>query len=275
MTVLSTLGESLRRDDRDRFVCALFAPAGVRESLFALYGFDREIGRVVESHREPMLARIRLQWWRDALPRIVAGSPPRHPIAESLAAAIRAHGLGQEGFDRLLDAYDAEIDGPPADMTALATCAANIEGSVTDLALDVLGGSAAREAGRHTAIAWWLVQRLRGVAHQAVYRRHGLPDTPLQRAGVDIEAMLMGRGGPSLASVVAEIAGMAEAHLAEARALSRDVPRAAIPALLPVTLANVYLGRLRRAGFDPFNPRVQQPGAGRLRLLINAWRGRY
>ena len=275
MTALSSLGEELRHHDRDRFVCALFAPAAARESLFAVYAFDREIGRIVESMREPVLARMRLQWWRDALPRIAAASPPRHPIADSVAAAIRGHGLDPRSFDRLLDARDAQIDGPPTDMAALIVHAENTEGVVMDLALKVLGADAASDAGHHVAVAWSLVEAIRALPHQAARRRHGLPVESLRHAGVIIDAMFTGQGGAPLVSVITEIATTAEARLSEARALRHAVPRAAMPALLPATLADVYLTRLNRAGCDRFAPLTQRPGGGRLSLLANAWRGRY
>ena len=55
----------IRRHDRDRFQTALFAPAARREALFALYAFNYEIARVREVVTEPMLGRIRLEWWRE------------------------------------------------------------------------------------------------------------------------------------------------------------------------------------------------------------------
>jgi hypothetical protein len=50
----------------------------------------------------------------------------------------------------------------------------------------------------------------------------------------------------------------------------------ALPALLPATLAEGYLRRLRKCGFDPFAPRVQTANPLRhLRIGYNALRGRY
>ena len=40
-------------------------------------------------------------------------------------------------------------------------------------------------------------------------------------------------------------------HLASARKLRRDVSKSAIPALLPAKLADFYLVKLRKAGFNP------------------------
>ena len=57
----------MREADRDRYLASLFAPAGPRDALFALYAFNVEIARVRELAREPMPGEIRLQWWREVL----------------------------------------------------------------------------------------------------------------------------------------------------------------------------------------------------------------
>jgi len=48
------------------------------------------------------------------------------------------------------------------------------------------------------------------------------------------------------------------------------VSAAARPALLPATLADLYLGSLERAGWDVFSPLVQQRHP--LRPLVLLWR---
>jgi hypothetical protein len=54
--------QTLRRagagGDRDHHLAALFAPAGKREALFALYAFSAEISRVRDLAREPMPAKF-------------------------------------------------------------------------------------------------------------------------------------------------------------------------------------------------------------------------
>jgi len=54
----------VRRHDPDRFLTALFAPAGRQGALLTLYAFNHELARAREMVSEPPLALIRLQWWR-------------------------------------------------------------------------------------------------------------------------------------------------------------------------------------------------------------------
>src|SRR5262245_34534045 len=102
---LSPVGAMVQRHDHDRFQTVLFAPAARREALFALYAFNYEIARVRESVTQPMLGKIRLEWWRENVAIAFEGAPVRHHIVvEPLTAAIRETALTREHFDRLIDA---------------------------------------------------------------------------------------------------------------------------------------------------------------------------
>ena len=76
-----SLADLVRRHDPDRYFCTLFAPAAAREALFTLYAFNHELARAREVTREPGLALIRLQWWRE----VVEGAVRQHEVARPLA----------------------------------------------------------------------------------------------------------------------------------------------------------------------------------------------
>src|SRR5215831_19928675 len=75
---LSSVAALVQRHDRDRYQTVLFAPAAHREALFALYAFNYEIARVRESVTEPILGRMRLQWWRENIAAAFEGNTIRH-----------------------------------------------------------------------------------------------------------------------------------------------------------------------------------------------------
>ena len=81
--------------------------------------------------------------------------------------------------------------------------------------------------------------------------------------GGDEAALFALRASPALARVVELLAGRAADHLQAVRGLRRELPRRGSPLLLFAPLAVDHLRRLRRAGFDPFDPTVQaeRPGA--------------
>ena len=69
----------------------MFAPAARREALFALYALNVALSRIGETVSQPMLGEIRLQWWRESLDGIYAGTPRREPVVEALAATVAPH----------------------------------------------------------------------------------------------------------------------------------------------------------------------------------------
>ena len=81
----------VRRGDPDRFLATMAAPLAARAVLFPLYAFNLEVARAPWVSAEPMIAEMRLQWWRDAVAEIAAGKPVRrHEVTTPLAAVAGA-----------------------------------------------------------------------------------------------------------------------------------------------------------------------------------------
>lgn len=277
----SPLADLVRRHDPDRFLTVLFAPAASRPGLIALYAFNYEVAKTRERVSEPMLGRIRLQWWRESLDAIYGGGPLRaHEILTPLAELIRARNLTREHFDRLIDAREVDLaDEPPADLAALEAYAEGSSARLMLLALEVLGQrqEQARAAALALGTGYALAGLLRAVPFHARMKRLYLPADLIARFEVqvqrDIFEMKPARGVAEIAALIAE---RAQHHLDAARRLRREVPRAALPALLPGVLARCWLKRLRAADYDLFDPR---PGstepAQSWHLLWAALSGRY
>ncbi len=276
-TRLSTCADQVRRQDRDRYLTALFAPAERREDLFALYAFNLEVAKTAEVVSEAMVGRIRLQWWREAIEEIYGDRPRAHAVIGPLARAVDRHGLSRAPFDRLIDAREADLAGePPADLAALETYAEGTAASIFLLALGVLGSPAdqgpAATAAHHLGVTWALTGLARAVPFHARQKRSYLPVDLTSEAGLDTADLFELRASPALARVIEELAARAADHLQAVRRLRRDLPRAAAPLLLFAPLAEDHLGRLRRAGFNPFDPKVQAERPGTVwRLAWAAW----
>lgn len=273
-------GDQIRRYDRDRFLTALFAPADRRGDLFALYAFNLEVAKTREVVTEPMLGRIRLQWWRDALDEVFAGEPPRqHAVLEPLADAIHRHALPRPAFDRLIDAREQDLgEGPPADLDALRAYARDSGGSLASLAALLLGAvdGASRQAADEVGTAQALAGLLVAVPFRARRGRVDLPGTLLEASGVDPAAIRELTSGAPLRGAVEAVADAARQCLVDARAARRRIARQAVPALLPALVAERNLKRLRQAGYDPYSPEIARPdGSFGLRLALAAWRGTY
>jgi len=239
------------------------------------------VAKTREVVTEPLLGRIRLQWWRESLEAAYGGSPlRRHEVAEPLGQAIRARGLSRDHFEALLAARASDLDAEaPATLAALEAYAEASSGRLVLLALEALGerSEASAAAGRAVGTAYALAGLLRAVPFHARARRLYLPRDLAEVEGLDVDRGLFElRSSPALARIVGQVAARAHAQLAAARALAPQVPRTALPALLPAVLAAADLARLKRAGYDPFALRIARPDPWRSwRLTLASFRGRY
>lgn len=280
--------DMLRRGDKDRWLTALFAPeGGRRNALLALYAWNLELARIPDAVSEPLLAQMRLQWWRETVDGIYAGTPRAQPVARALHRAVQDARLPRTAFDEILEGRERDIAAePPADMAALEGYAAATAGALAVLAGrcllaadDDAAGEGAWRTVRAAGTAYGLAGLLRAMPWHADRRRVYLPLADLRAAGVVADNLVHRSNPPGLYRVIAAVCDRAAAHLAAARAGLKALPprprRALLPAVLPAALAAQDLARLRRAGFDPERPRAHaSPPRRQLRLLGAAILGR-
>ena len=277
---LSPVGARARAADYDRYLSALFAPNASREALFALIAFNHEIARIPEAVSEPMLGRIRLQWWRETLEAIHDGKPARrHEVAPPLADAIHAWGLDRSAFDEVLDGREADLEpDTPPDLAGLERYAAATGGALTALMLQASGvdGVSGLEAGREIGTAWALIGTLRAAPVLAAQGRVMLPADLLARAGLSAEDVRAGRAFERCAAVAEPVAERAVSLLDAARQARRATPRRRRGVLLIARLGDVYLARLRAAAWDPRDERLAVgPLRKQVAMLAGAATGRY
>jgi phytoene synthase len=204
MAPSSDLLDMLRRADPDRYFCTLFAPAEKRLGLAVLYLFNHELARAREVASEPVLALIRLQWWRE----VVEGQPKHHEIATPLTAALAAGWFAPADLLGLIAAREAEAEPEIPDLAAFLAYARATAGSLARIAGKYLGADAASVEDLGTAYG------IHGILRAAPYlaRQH--------------RALLPADGTPRAAL------------LAHGRSLlGAKPPRAALPAALPAVFA--------------------------------------
>lgn len=254
MTTLSYAGEQVRLYDHDRFMTAIFAPAAVREHLFALYAFNIELAKVREIVSEPLIGQMRLQWWRDTLDKIYAGETIKHEVARPLGAAITACGISRAAFDPLIDAREFDLDGvPPAGLEAMLTYAEGTGAPLLAIALQITGGLSpvVPEIARLAGMGWALTGLLRAVPFHARQHRLYLPADMLESAGVRVSRLFDLKPELALYDVVRTIGEEAQANFAAARKLVPLLPKAGRSPSLLIELGQIYLVDLGRAGWNP------------------------
>ena len=245
----------VERGDPDRFAAVMAAPVAARAVLFPLYAFNVEVARAPWVTAEPMIAEMRLQWWRDALAEIGSGGVVRRhevvtPLAHVLDAkaaalldqlvAARRWDIGREAFDDA-GAFESYLEAS--------------SGHLLWVAVRALGGGdegVVRDAGYALGLANWL---------RAVPALEAAGRLPL----VD--------GRPE---AVRALAGAGLERLGRARAARGKIAPAARPAMLAVWQAGAVLRRAQAAPARVAQGQLQgAPLARRLGLMLRAASGRW
>lgn len=100
----------LKRSDEDRWLASRYAPPVDRERLAAIYLLNQELQRTLHT-KEPMLGKIRLQWWRETMEQVAGAGPVRrHDLAEELARVMTARPDLHAAASALIDRYDDILD---------------------------------------------------------------------------------------------------------------------------------------------------------------------
>lgn len=269
----------IRKFDSDRYLTALFAPQPARDSLMALYAFNLELARCREAARDPMLGRIRLQWWWEVIDECYSGQPRHHQVVVPLAAAIHRHDLSRSLFERMIDGRERDLDpDPPASLADLEAYATATSGALTQLALEALdtNDAEALQQGEAAGTAWALVGILRATPHLLRAGRVMLPRDMLAAHGLAPGNLATVEARGAVAQVTNDICANALILLSQAGKSPAKLPKRGRPALLPASLARLYLARLARSRYDLFDPRVSAPLPFRSwRLMLPALTGRF
>ncbi len=270
-----------RRLDKDRFLCALFAPGEKRAALCALWVFNQEVARIPDRVDETLFGRIRLQWWRDSVVSSDGGSSMAgNPVLESLQDSVTRYGLPVAEIERYFDARERDLENwRPSDLDALEDFCAETSGVLGGLAARILDPDSASPVAvaQRVGTAWALLGIARSTRFHARAGRCYFPQDLCRRFAVDEDRDGLPRPGEPLSAVIKVIVERAATLLADARKARSQVSRASLVAVLPAVLADGYGRRLRRAGYDPFvAAALESPDFGTLvRLRIRATIGRY
>ncbi|MBN2751558.1 MAG: squalene/phytoene synthase family protein [Rhodospirillaceae bacterium] len=259
-TLMPWLMETVRKQDRDRFIAAMLSPVQRREAVLAVLAFHGEIARIRDQVREPALGHIRLQWWCDALNRLdLVDDAGASPLLRRIAGLrrwpeIRPHLLN------VIEARQKDLDDPPFADAAAAEAYIGATTAPLMAAMAVAGGFpdlAEEPCVRDAACGHGVVGLLR--ATPAAMQKG--------RQLWEIE----GASGPAWLALVRDLADRADAAIASAT--RHRLPRQAFFLIAPAVLARPHLHRLRRSGYDIQDVRFSAPSRVTPAFLWHWWRG--
>ena len=246
-----------RAQARDQWLGALYADESARGALFALAGFDTEIRQALKRARDPNLAAMRLQWWRETIagerPDEAAGSP----VALALRAAVDAYALPRAWLEAMLDARLQEI-APQDDfnLAAFKAFAGESEGARLRLAARIAAGGQdldPAEAHAPAGMALTLTRLLDELPFKAGSAPTLIPGDVAARHGADAAEFDARLSSPGVIAACSELRALAREELAEAERRLKSSASAILPAFIPLGALRLDLDRLDRNSGRPFD----------------------
>lgn len=132
--------------DPERRLALAYVPVPRRPAMEALWRLDVALASVLVTGREPLVSRIRLAWWREALERLDCGPPPAEPVLEALAAQVLPASVTGAELAALAEAWEPLLSSDPLGEAELRDYAAK-RGLLFALSARLLGGGDADGEG--------------------------------------------------------------------------------------------------------------------------------
>jgi phytoene synthase len=241
---------------------AVFLSHGERRRASAFGSLVHELEQTTFGVREPQVAAVKLNWWRQELSAAAAGTS-RHPIARELFDDERTRSIGETRWSNLIDGALAQLE---------SAAASTLDDSISTLAefyrpvASLEAAVAAQENARSEVDArlWISAHLLHSVARPGHDR--AIPLDLLARHGL-------------ARSALAEPSPARTALLRDYLALVRDEIDAALAQAPQASLGRRVRARLdrelaakARADADPWALLVRHPVPRRWRSLWLSWR---
>lgn len=139
-------------------------PASKRAAVETLWRLDAAFGAVLATGTEPMISRIRLAWWREALEKLDMAPPPAEPLLRALAEHVLPCGVAGAELAAMEEGWAAIAPGERLTPDNLARHGAARGARLFELSARLLGDEShpVAQAGRH----WALVDLARHSAAQ-------------------------------------------------------------------------------------------------------------
>jgi phytoene synthase len=164
----------------------MFLPKDKRRAITALYAFCREVDDVVDECTDELVARTKLNWWREQLALIYSGKP-QHPVAQALVPIVKRYNMPQEHLLEIIDGMEMDLNQPRyPDFKSLQLYCYRVASVVGLLAAEIFGYTDRRtlKYAHDLGIAFQLTNIIRDVGEDARRNRIYLPMDELQQFGV-------------------------------------------------------------------------------------------
>ncbi len=256
-----------------------FLPLERRQAIIAFYAFCREVDDIADECHDTVLAKTKLDWWRQEISRLYAGNPG-HPVTLALVMAIRSYKLPQEAFEQIIDGMEMDLDfanGQPVrypDFKELRLYCHRVAGVVGEVAAAIFGitDRATLKYANKLGLAFQLTNIIRDVGEDARRDRIYLPADELAEFGVTPDDLMRSRMSENFRKLMEFQTRRAMATYDEAMLLLPAADRKAQrPGLIMAAIYRTLLQEIRADGFQVLDRRTSLTPLRKLWLAWLTW----
>lgn len=256
------------------YYALLQLPPSKRNAAYAAHAFCQEISDIHAAVSDPGVAHAKLDWWRQELARLFAGTPA-HPVTRALAPVIKDAALARPAFDAVL--HGAEMDLAQMrylDFAGLSHYCDAAGGAPAELVAHIYGfndpqtPALARALGHAITLA-------RRVTDAGLDARAGyvyFPIDELQRFGVTAADLQNGKYSPAFTALMKFQHARAHQAVADAAAtIPKQDRRKQKPLLAIAALQLALMDEVAASDYQVLHQRIDLTP---LRKFWLAWRAR-
>ena len=272
---------SITRKSRSNFYYAFLAlPRARREALYAVYAFCRTVDDIVDLHAPGGAAeqRRRLADWRTDLALCYErGSEPRHPIAQRLAAAVRAYGIPRAALEAVIEGVEMDLEATTYETADdLYPYCYRVASAVGLCCIEIFGykdpGTRTYAVNLGVALQWTNI--LRDVGADARVGRVYLPQEDLRTFGITADDLREGRITDGFLKLMAHEAERARGYYRAAwAALPAADARTLVPAQIMGRIYYALLGEIEARRFRVFGERITVSTRRKIAIALRCWAG--
>ena len=252
----------------------MFLPPERRQAITALYAFCREVDDVVDECHDLSLAQTKLEWWRQEVGRVYAGTPT-HPVGHALKDVIKGFRLPQEQLFEIIDGMAMDLSQTRyLDFKGLQLYCYRVASVVGLLAAEIFGYQDRQtlKYAHDLGLAFQLTNIIRDVGEDARRGRIYLPIEDLQRFNVPAKDLLEARYSEQFRALMAFQAERAEKFYDQAFAQLPAVDRKAQrPGLVMAAIYRTLLREIARDGFMVLDRRTSLTPLRKVWLAGTTW----
>jgi phytoene synthase len=138
--------------DPDRVLALSYVSAARRPALEALWRLDAALGAVLAGGREPMISRIKLAWWREALEKLDRERAPAEPVLQALESHVFPKGVSGAELAGMVDGWEVLLSSEPLTAGELSLYAKSRGALLFFYSAQLLGGAPQAGAGETWAL---------------------------------------------------------------------------------------------------------------------------